>query len=335
VRSKNVPTVRLAEEVGLQDVAQAARRTGIQSAIDVTPAMPLGPVALSPLELATAYGAFAGLGEAAVPRLVLRVEDEQGREVFAAGPPQLHRLLDPGVAFLVTNVLEDALARGTGTAVRGAGFTAPAAGKTGTTNDATDAWFVGYTPRTVAAVWIGFDKPRPIMGAATGGRFAAPVWGRMMCRATAGRPAPPRWKRPPNVVQAWVDAETGVPLAEECQSDYDDAYRELFLSGTVPEAGCPEHGRSLLARLFGWLPGEDDHRLDDEREHEHEQAERWRRDRQRRAEEQARRREELRERGEERWREAERRAERRQKEWEKEERRRRKEEARRLRELIG
>jgi penicillin-binding protein 1A len=333
VRSKNVPTVRLAEEVGLQDVAQAARRTGIQSAIDVTPAMPLGTVALSPLELATAYGAFAGLGEAAVPRLVLRVEDEQGREVFAAGPPQLHRLLDPGVAFLVTNVLEDALARGTGTAVRGAGFTAPAAGKTGTTNDATDAWFVGYTPRTVAAVWIGFDEPRPIMGAATGGRFAAPVWGRMMRRATAGRPAPPRWKRPPNVVQAWVDAETGVPLAEECQSDYDDAYRELFLSGTVPEAGCPEHGRSLLARLFGWLPGEDDHRLDDEREHE--QAERWRRDRQRRAEEQARRREELRERGEERWREAERRAERRQKEWEKEERRRRKEEARRLRELIG
>jgi penicillin-binding protein 1A len=347
VRSKNVPTVRLADAVGLEEVAETAHRTGIMSEIDVTPSMPLGTVALSPLELATAYGAFAGLGEAAVPRLVLRVEDERGRLLFAAGEPERARLMDAGVAFLVTNVLEEALARGTGTAVRGAGFSAPAAGKTGTTNDATDAWFVGYTPETVAAVWIGFDEPRPIMGAATGGRLAAPVWGRMMRRATAGRPAPARWKPPENVVQAWVDSGTGLPLAAECRSDYDDAYRELFLRGTLPEAGCPDHGRSLLARILRWLPSDEDDPIHDPWPEdlsgrsepppppEYEEAERWRRrqrrEAQRRAEEWADRMEEMREQMEERRREARKAEERRREAWEKEEKRRRKERERRRR----
>jgi membrane peptidoglycan carboxypeptidase len=312
--------------------------------------MPLGTVALSPLELATAYGAFAGLGEAAVPRLVLRVEDERGREVFAAGAPEVARLMDPGVAFLVTNVLEEALARGTGTAVRGAGFSAPAAGKTGTTNDATDAWFVGYTPQTVAAAWIGFDEPRPIMAAATGGRLAAPVWGRMMRKATEGRPVPERWRRPENVVQAWVDADTGVPLAAECREDY-DAYRELFLRGTLPEAGCPDHGRSLLARILRWLPSDEDDPVHDPWPEdlsggsepppppEYEEAERWRRrqrrEAQRRAEEWAERMEQIRQEMEERRREARKAEERRREQWEKEEKRRRQERVRRRRDREG
>ena len=348
VRSKNVPTVRLAQEVGLDDVAEAARRTGIRSEIDVTPAMPLGTVALSPLELATAYGAFAGLGEAAVPRLVLKVESERGVELFTAGEPQLASLMDPGVAYLVTNVLEDALARGTGTAVRAAGFAGPAAGKTGTTNDATDTWFVGYTPATVAAVWIGFDEPRPIMAAASGGRLAAPVWARMMRRATEGRPAPAQWRAPASVVQAWVDPATGTPLAEECRSDYDEAYRELFLRATMPEPGCPDHGRSIWARIRDWLPSDDDDAMPDPWPEdvsgrseappppEYEEAERGRRRRERearrRAEEWAERMEEIREEMEDRRREARKAEEERRKEWEKEQKRRRKERERRQRE---
>ena len=355
VRSKNVPTVRLAEAVGLEDVAQTAHRTGITSEIDVTPAMPLGTVAVSPLELATAYGAFAGLGEAAAPRLVLRVEDERGKEVFAAGPPPVSRLLDAGVAFLVTNVLEDALARGTGTAVRTLGFAAPAAGKTGTTNDAADAWFGGYTPETVAAVWIGFDEPRPIMPAATGGRLAAPVWARMMRRATANRPVPARWKAPDNVVQAWVDAESGLPLAEECRSDYDDAYRELFLRGTVPPPVCPDRGRSLWARLLRLLPSDEDDVVGHDPwpedlsggsepppPPEYEEADRWRRREERRRREQEKRREEWEDRVEdqrqqleERMREAHKAEERRREAWEKEEKKRRKEEERRRRRREG
>jgi penicillin-binding protein 1A len=347
VRSKNVPTVRLAQEVGLEDVAAAARRTGIHSEIDVTPAMPLGTVALSPLELATAYSAFAGLGEAAVPRLVLRVESERGAELFAAGDAERHTLLDAGVAFLVTSVLEDALARGTGTAVRAAGFAGPAAGKTGTTNDATDTWFVGYTPETVAAVWIGFDEPRPIMAAATGGRLAAPVWARTMRRAAAGRPVPARWRPPSNVEQAWVDPATGTPLADECREDYDGAYRELFLRGTMPEPGCPDHGRSIWARIFDWLPSDEDDPVHDPWPEdlsgrsepppppEYEEAERWRRrqrrEAQRRAEEWAERMEEMREEMEERRKEARKAEERRREQWEEEQKRRRKERQRRRR----
>ena len=111
------------------------------------------------------------------------------------------------------------------------------AGKTGTTNDATDAWFVGYTPEVVAAVWVGFDQPRPITAAATGGRVAAPVWGRMMARLYEGRRPPTPWKAPPNVVRATVDSDTGLVVTEGCESSY--AYNELFLRGHVPAETCP------------------------------------------------------------------------------------------------
>src|SRR6185436_10371120 len=150
---------------------------GIRSDIDETPAMPLGTVAVSPLELATAYAAFAGLGEVAPPRFLLRI----------------------------------------------------AAGKTGTTADATDTWFVGYTPRLVAAVWMGFDEPRPIMGLATGGRLAAPVWGRMMVRAPESLTTRAAWATPSSVVQAWIDPQSGRPLTDGCRPYNGDALRELFL----------------------------------------------------------------------------------------------------------
>jgi penicillin-binding protein 1A len=240
VRSKNVPTVRLADAVGLRVVAEVARKAGIESAIDPTPAMPLGTVAVSPLELATAYGAFAGLGRVALPRTVLRVEAEDGQELWSAEPPRVRRPIDPGVAFLVTNVLEDAVSRGTGAAVRASGFSGPAAGKTGTTNDATDTWFVGYTPEMVTAVWIGFDERRPIMAGASGGRVAAPVWARMMLRVYAERPMPPAWPAPATVFEARVDPPTGAPLEEGCQPLDGSSYVELFLRGKTPAAVCPD-----------------------------------------------------------------------------------------------
>jgi penicillin-binding protein 1A len=297
VHSKNVPTVRLAEEVGLADVVRVAQRAGIHSPIDPTPSMPLGTVAVSPLELATAYGAFAGLGSAAPPRLVLRVRDEEGAELWAADPPRVERLLDPGVAYLVTNVLEDAVVRGTGAAVGASGLEVPAAGKTGTTNDSTDAWFVGYTPDVVAAVWMGFDERRPIMGAATGGRLAAPAWARMMMRLYARRPGPEPWTPPGNVFAARVDPESGAPLAEDCEPSWGDSYRELFLRGRAPAPVCPEsgHGFWTLFRSPGWR---DDDPEDEIRRAEREQA---------KAEKRARK---ERERAEKRRREAEERAER-------------------------
>jgi penicillin-binding protein 1A len=256
VRSKNVPTVKLAHEIGLGDVAKIAREAGIRSDIDKTPAMPLGTVAVSPLELATAYSAFASLGETTPHRLVLRVRGEAGKELWRADEPKKERVLDAGVAYLVTDVLREALDRGTGTAVRAAGFGAPAAGKTGTTTDAADAWFVGYTPDVVAAVWIGFDDPRPIVAQASGGRLAAPVWGRMMARARPGR-ARAEWTAPPNVIETWVDAETGVPLSEGCRSESGAAFRELFLQNAIPKRKCPRRGPVLEIDLR-WEPSDEE-----------------------------------------------------------------------------
>jgi len=323
-RSKNIPTVRLASAVGLREVAKVAREAGIRSDIDETPAMPLGTVAVSPLELATAYAAFAGLGEVAAPRMVLRISAEDGTEIWSAPAPRAERVMDEGVAFLITNVLQEAVERGTGTAVRASGFDATAAGKTGTTNEATDTWFVGYTPRLVAAVWMGFDEPRPIMGLATGGRLAAPVWGRMMVRAPDDLSTRASWPAPSTVVQAWIDPGSGLPLSEGCRPYDGDALRELFLRAAMPKAVCPDQGEVTMADAYPAPSDEDEARdLDPWPEDmrsgshpapppEYEEAETWRRAR-----------EQAREDAERAWREARKEYERQLKEWRKEQKRRR------------
>ena len=255
VRSKNVPTVRLAHAVGIGKVAGVARKSGIRSELDETPALALGTVAVSPLELTAAYAAFATLGEITAPRLVLRVLEEDGGELWKADEPKRERVLDAGVAFLVTDVLREAVDRGTGRSVRSSGFAGAAAGKTGTTNDATDAWFVGYTPRVVAAVWIGFDEPRPIMAMATGGRLAGPVWGRLMARSSLSGPS--SWTRPTTVVDSLVDPESGLPLEDGCRPFSGSALRELFLRASMPRAVCPAHGDAILADSPWQLSDED------------------------------------------------------------------------------
>src|SRR5436305_529981 len=212
VRSKNVATVRLADAVGLGEISALARTAGIGEPIPAVPAIALGTVAVSPLELTPAYTAFATLGPAAQPRLILRVEDDNGKVLWRS-TPRRHPVLDPAVAYLVTNVLSEALVRGTGNLVQQTGLHAPAAGKTGTTNEGADAWFVGYTPEIVAALWMGFDQPRPILADATGGRLVAPAWGRMLARVYQKRPEPKPWSTPSGVVSHPVDPATGLIVA--------------------------------------------------------------------------------------------------------------------------
>ncbi|HVR70955.1 MAG TPA: PBP1A family penicillin-binding protein [Vicinamibacteria bacterium] len=260
VRSKNVPTIRLAQSVGYDRVAETARSMGIDGPIDRRPSMPLGTVSVSPLELTAAYTVLSTLGEAAVPRFVRRVETPDEEVLWEAAVADPERVLEPGIAFLVTDALREALERGTGTAVRSAGFRGPAAGKTGTTNDGTDTWFVGYTPEVTAAVWIGFDRPRPITRLATGGRLAAPVWGRVMARYHAGRSLPPRWSPPSGVFQAAVDPATGFILAEGCQPQSGPSYREYFLRGMSPPSVCPSRGApvEMMADLEWPLPDDEE-----------------------------------------------------------------------------
>jgi penicillin-binding protein 1A len=258
VRSKNVATVRLAQDVGLDAVIATARRAGIRRELPALPSLPLGTLDLSPAELAAAYTPFASLGERAEPRLLLRVATPEGEVLWRAVAPRRRRVLSSAVAYIVTDALAEALERGSATGVRAAGYRGPGAGKTGTTNDGTDAWFVGYTPELVAAVWIGFDQPRQIAPGASGGRLAAPVWGRLMRRLYADHP-PPRWRAPQNVVARQADPTTGLLLEPGCVPLRGEGYRELYVRGTEPDATCPrrEQGRlwMLLARIWRQVSG--------------------------------------------------------------------------------
>jgi penicillin-binding protein 1A len=245
VRSKNVPTVRLAQEVGIKRVQRLAEEAGLEPPIPDQPSMALGTISVSPLELTGAFTTFASLGERVVPRVVTKVEDAKGEVIWEADEPDRDRVLDDTVAYLVTDALREALVRGTGQAVSQAGFRAPAAGKTGTTNDGADSWFVGYTPDVVASVWVGFDKRRPIVAKATGGRVAAPVWARMMLRLYQGRKMPPPWPRPSGIIEGMVDPGSGMLLASGCRPWEGTAYREVFVRGNAPQTVCPSQGQPM------------------------------------------------------------------------------------------
>jgi penicillin-binding protein 1A len=185
----------------------------------------------------------------------VRVEDADGNVVWD-NDAQVRQVLDPAVAYLVNNLLSDAVNKGTGTAVRRAGYSGPAAGKTGTTSGGADTWFVGYTPDVVGTVWIGFDEPKSILRDATGGRLAAPVWGRIMRRVTANRAPSHQWIAPKQIREAAVDPGTGLLLEPGCRPERGHAVRELFIAGTEPGFVCPRGtpagGPPLLAKLVAW-----------------------------------------------------------------------------------
>jgi penicillin-binding protein 1A len=237
VLSKNVPTVRLAQSVGYPTVAAFARRAGLRD-LPSQPSLALGAGAVSPLELTAAYTIFAAAGRRVEPRLVASVETLDGRVLWRGGT-RATPVLDPPVAFLVTEALRDALVRGSGARVRRAGFRGTAAGKTGTTNDGTDVWFVGYTPDVVAGVWIGFDEPRPITRNAVAGRLAAPVFGRLMASVAGGGGRPRGFSVPRGVVTREVDPATGLVLTAGCAPLWQEPHREFFLEGWEPAAYCP------------------------------------------------------------------------------------------------
>lgn len=233
VRSSNTATIRLAEAVGLDRVAATAERLGLRGPFPLVPALALGTAEATLLELVAAYGAFATLGWRAEPRLVARVEDREGRVVWRADPAA-ERVLDPAAAFMLTDVLRDAVDRGTGRGVRDAGFRGPAAGKTGTSHDAADLWFVGYTPGLVAGVWIGFDYPKRVAPDATAETVAAPLWGRIMRRTAPPDEAP--WQPPAGVVARLVGPgggyyEPGCALAGAARIEY-------FHAARAPAGSC-------------------------------------------------------------------------------------------------
>jgi 1A family penicillin-binding protein len=249
--SVNVPTVKLGLEVGLESVVQYARRLGIRTSVPAFPAVSIGAADVIPMQVAEAYSVFATTGFRPTARAVTKVEDAEGRVLWER-KPQVEQVLDSTTAALVRDLMRTVVDRGTGYSARDPGqgnlpYDIPAAGKTGTTNDYTNIWFVGYTPNLLAAVWFGFDRPQRIIGNASGGVYVAPVWGRFMRMAYYGEGAkvakPEDWVWPSGITTRRIDRTTGKLASEFCPLDLVDD--EYFAAGTEPTDTCEKHAPPL------------------------------------------------------------------------------------------
>jgi penicillin-binding protein 1A len=239
-KSRNVVAVQLGQSIGMDSVIALARRMGITSPIAPYPSSAIGASAVQPLDLVAAYTTFANLGTPVEPRFIQRIEDRTGKALFTGSVRALPPAIEPSTAFVVRDMMRDVVERGTATSIRRyLPASIPVAGKTGTTNDNTDVWFIGLTPDIVAGVWLGFDKPKTITSGAAGGSLAAPIFGRMLSRyyAQTRRPTD-SWAIPPGVSVGELDRVTGELANEETPPDR--IYTEYFIEGTEPIPLRPE-----------------------------------------------------------------------------------------------
>jgi len=245
-RSRNVMTVRLARDIGMPLVAEYAKLFGIYDSMQPVLAMALGAGETTDLRMTAAYATIANGGRKIVPTLIDRVQDRYGVTVFkhdqrlcrncqaeawaGQGEPVIvdnrEQVLDPMTAYQITSMMEGVVQRGTGTAARA--LNRPVAGKTGTTNDYKDAWFVGFTPELAVGVYVGYDQPRSMGNAITGGSFAVPIFTNFMAKALEGQPATP-FNKPAGMSTAWINPNTGVNAFEG-----ETAIQEAFKPGTGP-----------------------------------------------------------------------------------------------------
>jgi penicillin-binding protein 1A len=186
--SINVVTIKLLDKLGIQPVVSMARRLGITTPIKPNLSLGLGTSEVTLDEMVQAFSVFDNQGVRVEPFAILSVKDSSGR-VLESNSPVAQEVLDPQTAYIMTHTLEDVIDHGTGRIIRLMGFTYPAAGKTGTTNDNVDAWFIGYTPDLACGVWVGYDDRISLGKKQTGGETAAPIWADFMKAATDGKPA--------------------------------------------------------------------------------------------------------------------------------------------------
>lgn len=261
--SSNRAAVQLLQEVGIPAAVSYAERLNVGTPPSV-PSLALGASEVTLMSLTAAYAAFANSGTVRQPVLIRRVEDTDGAVLYRDEATS-HRAVSETTAFLMASMLADVVNAGTGYRARQTGFTLPAAGKTGTTNDFVDAWFVGFTPHIVTGVWIGFDKPRTIVPNGYAGELAVPLWAGFMRAATKNDK--PDWFTPPGgVVGVNICRMSGklpnagcgsveVVAADGTISTRSMVYTEYFVKGTQPTSLCALHPpRSFidsLSRLFG------------------------------------------------------------------------------------
>jgi len=230
--SRNLGTIHVGETIGFDQVAAVWRRVGVGTPPRAFPAITLGVFELSPLEVAQAYTLFLNGGQVRPLTAVRRIETAD-RELKPK-PPQPKRAARPDSAFLVTNMMRSVINEGTAAGVRAAGFTPDAAGKTGTTNDLRDAWFVGFTPELLTVVWVGYDSNQPV--SLSGGQAALPIWTSFMKTAVAGHSSG-TFDVPEGITFAEIDRDTGKLALPTCPR----VYNESFMTGTEPTEYCELH----------------------------------------------------------------------------------------------
>jgi membrane carboxypeptidase/penicillin-binding protein len=236
--SMNIATAKLASAVGLEDVAALGKRLGFET-VKPYPSIALGTFEVSPWHVARAYAVFANGGLKTELRTVKQVRDHEGK-ILESSERKSTRVLHAQTAYLVTDMLRSVLSEGTAAAVRSQGFHRPAAGKTGTTDEFRDAWFVGYTPDLLCVVWTGYDDNTPLK--MTGAEAALPIWVSFMKQATRGMPVRD-FEIPDGIVTAVIDPTTGALATNACPM----TETELFIAGTEPTAQCTQHVYSYYA----------------------------------------------------------------------------------------
>lgn len=236
--SRNIIAIKLGMELGEETVIGEAAKFGITTRVPPYPSIHIGSADVIPLEMIAAYTAFANLGTRTIPNAILRVEDRTGKIVWQ---PQVRALpvMDAAHAWLMTDALRDVVRHGTAVGSVGARINFPAGGKTGTTNDGFDVWFIGFTPDLVTGIWLGFDQPKKIKANAQGGVLAAPAWTAMMREVYERRAIPAAWPRPDGLTALDIDKTTGYKATPFCPKDVH--YIESFIPGTEPAAFCPIH----------------------------------------------------------------------------------------------
>jgi penicillin-binding protein 1A len=241
-RSLNSIAARVGKRVGPQAVVEEARKFGISTPIHAVPSIYLGTPDVLPIELIAGYSAFANLGSRTVPNAILRVEDKNGRIIYQRPPVRPIPVLDASVAYTMNQALRGVITNGTANqAVYRAGFTMPAGGKTGTTSDYRDVWFIGFTRDLVAGVWMGFDNPQRITTRAQGGLLAAPAWTQMMTDIYQRRSAPGDWttSSSDSIVSVEIDKTNGLRANPFCPANVREV--RTYVKGTEPKEFCQVH----------------------------------------------------------------------------------------------
>ena len=242
IHSRNIITIKILEEIGVDYAVSYAANMGITSPLSRNLSLALGTAGVTLQELVRAYGVLANEGKRATPFFIKKIVDRTGH-VFEETQPKVEQVIDPRIAFMTSYVMQDVVESGTGQRVKKLGR--PVAGKTGTTDETRDAWFMGFTPSLVAGVWVGFDQERSLGRLEVGGRAAAPIWLYFAEKALQGTPVEV-FPVPEGIVFIKVDPKTGTPAKASAKG----TIFECFLEGTLPENVKPIDPADLPEGVF-------------------------------------------------------------------------------------